>query len=552
MTWECSPNDDQHPLPHHPQRRPHSRTSFGLWSFPQQRFYAKSETIVLRLDGIGPLYQQVYRAFRNEILSRTLAPGERVPSTRALANFLGISRNTAVAAYEQLLAEGYLETRIGAAGTIVAPLLTGLSHHSNSSELSDSHQHAFVRSDAQLAITGERFLGAAHAVSKCLGLSRLSWELTPPRIRYDFRPGRASFPDLPYATWCRLQGARARHATLPDLDYGPPAGRWELREAIATRLRRLRGVDADPERIVIVNGTQQALDLICRVLLNPGDRVLIEEPHYTGARCAFMAAGAELVTSAVDENGIQIPKVTRHRVPRNNAAKRSIRLAYVTPSHQFPTGVVQPITRRLELLDWASRVGAFIFEDDYDSEYRYDGPPPQALAGLDREGRVIYAGTFSKILFPALRLAYLVLPECLVEAVAAAKGIGDTGTATLEQLTLADFIGMGHFDRHLRRTNASNAARRNALVAALGEEFGDRAEVCGANAGLHLLVWLRGRDGGMIADAHSTAEKSGVGLYTVDPFYIKPPKRTGVVLGYAPLQEREIRQGIRCLAAAFR
>jgi GntR family transcriptional regulator/MocR family aminotransferase len=231
-------------------------------------------------------------------------------------------------------------------------------------------------------------------------------------------------------------------------------------------------VDADPERIVIVNGTQQALDLICRVLLNPGDRVLIEEPHYTGARCAFMAAGAELVTSAVDENGIQVPKATR--------TKRSVRLAYVTPSHQFPTGVVLPITRRLELLDWASRVGAFIFEDDYDSEYRYDGPPLQALAGLDREGRVIYAGTFSKILFPALRLGYLVLPECLVEAVAAVKGIGDAGTATLEQLALADFMGMGHFDRHLRRTNASNAARRHALVAAVGEEFGDRAKVCGA------------------------------------------------------------------------
>ncbi len=238
----------------------------------------------------------------------------------------------------------------------MAPLLTELSHHSNSSELSDPQQRAFSCSDARLAIMGERVLGAARAVRKSLGLSRLSWELTPPRIRYDFRPGRAAFPDLPYVRWCRLLGARARHATLCDINYGPPAGRWELREAIATRLRRLRGADADPERIVIVNGTQQDLDLICRVLLNPGDRVLIEEPHYTGARCAFMAAGAELVTSAVDENGIQIPKATR--------AKRSVRLAYVTPSHQFPTGVVLPITRRLELLDWASRVGAFIFEDD--------------------------------------------------------------------------------------------------------------------------------------------------------------------------------------------
>jgi GntR family transcriptional regulator / MocR family aminotransferase len=232
--------------------------------------------------------------------------------------------------------------------------------------------------------------------------------------------------------------------------------------------------------------------------------------------------------------------------------KRAIRLAYVTPSHQFPTGVVLPIARRLELLDWASRVGAFIIEDDYDSEYRYDGPPLQALAGLDREGRVIYIGTFSKILFPALRLGYLVLPEVLVESVVTAKAIGDTGTAILEQLTLADFISMGHFDRHLRRTNASNAARRRALVAAVRKEFAERAEICGANAGLHLLVWLRGMNGGMIADAHHKAEKAGVGLYTVDPFYLRRPRRTGVVLGYAPLQEPEIREGIRCLAAALK
>ena len=283
--------------------------------------------------------------------------------------------------------------------------------------------------------------------------------------------------------------------------------------------------------------------MISRVLLNAGDRVLIEDPHYTGARCALMAVGAELVISAVDDNGIRVPKPT--------TGKRRIRLAYVTPSHQFPTGVVLPTTRRFELLEWASREAAFIVEDDYDSEYRYDGPPLQALAGLDQEGRVIYVGTFSKILFPALRLGYLVLPDSLVEPVLAAKAIGDTGTAALEQLALADFITMGHFDRHLRRTNASNAARRNALVTALREEFAARAEVCGANAGLHLLVWLQGRKGGMIADVYGRALSVGVGLYPVDPFYIKPPRRTGVVLGYAPLREREIREGIRRLAKAL-
>jgi GntR family transcriptional regulator/MocR family aminotransferase len=498
---------------------------------------------MLQLDGTGPLYQQICRAFRNEILSRAIGPGERVPSTRALADLLKVSRNTAVMAYEQLIAEGYLEARIGAAGSVAASALPSDYLYSSSSKSPGPQRHTLHSASGRLAIAGERIRRAARAVTNSLGLPTLTWELTPPRIPYDFRPGRAAFADLPYAHWRRLLGSRARRASMRDLDYGPPQGRWELREAIAIRLRRLRGIDASPDRVVIVNGTQQALDLISRVLLDPGDRVLIEEPHYTGARIAFMSAGAELVTAAVDNDGIQIPKAT--------AGQRSVRLAYVTPSHQFPTGVVLPVARRLELLNWASRVGAFVVEDDYDSEYRYDGPPLQALAGLDREGRVIYVGTFAKILFPALRLGYLVLPESLVEPMVTAKALGDAGTATLEQLALADFISQGHFNRHIRRTNASNAARRNALVGAVHKEFGDRAEVCGANAGLHLLVWLKGKRGERIADVSRKAQMAGVGLYSVDSFYTKPPRRTGVVLGYAPLREREIREGIRRLAVTL-
>jgi len=501
----------------------------------------QNSTIVLQLDGTGRLYQQIYRALRGEILSGRLASGERVPSTREIADLLHVSRNTAVVAYEQLLAEGYIKARLGAAGTVVAAVLPPDGYVSR-----PAGQASVVSSrkgGPKIALAGERFLKSARACSESLGLSRLTWELTPPHIRYDFRPGRACFADLPYALWCRLLGARARHASLSDLDYGPPAGRRELREAISTRLRRLRGLNADPDRIVIVNGTQQALDLICRVLLNPGDRVLMEEPHYTGARCAFEAAGAELVFSPVDEYGIRIPRA---------AGKGACRLAYVTPSHQFPTGVVLSIERRLELLAWASGCGAFIIEDDYDGEYRYDAQPLEALGSLDREGSTIYVGTFSKILFPALRLGYLVLPEPLVEPFVATKAIGDTGTAALEQLTLADFIDAGHFDRHLRRTTASNAARRRVLVAALREEFGDRAEVCGANAGLHVFVWLKGKTSGPIRDAAGRAEKAGIGLYTADPFYARPPDRTGLLLGYAPLRERDIREGIRRLAAALR
>jgi GntR family transcriptional regulator/MocR family aminotransferase len=493
------------------------------------------------LDHEGPLHGQVYRAIRNDILTQTLVPGERVPPTRSLAASLRISRNTVVRAYEQLLAEGYLEARVGAAGTIVASTLPQESFGRSSAKAGWAARRTPSLAEPRLAVAGARIVRGARATSESLGISALTWELSPPRIAFDFRPGRAAFADVPYARWCRLLGSRARRASVRDLEYGPPQGRHELREAIANRLRRLRGIDADPDRVVIVNGTQQALDLICRVLLDPGDRVLIEEPHYTGARCAFVSAGGELVPANVDEQGLQVPTANR----------RAVRLAYVTPSHQFPTGVVMPVPRRLELLNWASHQNAFIVEDDYDSEYRYDGPPLQALAGLDREGRVIYVGTFSKILFPSLRLGYLVLPQSLVEPVVAAKAVGDTGNSALEQLTLADFISEGHFDRHLRRTNISNAARRNALVEAIGKEFGDRAEVCGANSGLHLLVWLKDKKGRMIENVFDRALAAGVGLFPVDCFYTKPPRRTGVVLGYAPLRERDIREGIRRLAAAL-
>jgi GntR family transcriptional regulator/MocR family aminotransferase len=499
--------------------------------------------MMLQLDGTGRLYLQVYRALRGEILRGRLASGERVPATREMARLLGVSRNTAVMAYEQLLAEGYIEARVGAAGTVVAPVLPPDGSVSRLALARPAIPASSRQAAPVIAAAGKRYLTSARACSKSLGLTRLTWELTPERLRYDFRPGRPSFADLPYALWCRLLGARARRASLPDLEYGPPAGRRELRESISTRLRRLRGLDADPDRIVIVNGMQQALDLISRVLLNPGDRVLMEEPHYTGARCAFMAAGAELVFSPVDEHGM--------RIPRPAPGKRACRLAYVTPSHQFPTGAALSVERRLELLAWATRLGAFIVEDDYDGEYRYDGQPLQALAGFDRDGCTIYLGTFSKILFPGLRLGYLVLPKSLVEPFVATKAVGDTGTAALEQLALADFIDAGHFDRHLRRTTASNAARRKALVSALREQFGDRIEIGGANAGLHVFAWLKGKRGGAVRDASGRAEKAGVGLYTADPFYARPPDRTAILLGYGALRERDIREGVRRLAAAL-
>lgn len=503
----------------------------------------------------------MYRALLGEILAGRLASGERVPSTRDVAGLLKVSRNTALLAYEQLLAEGFITPRSGAAGTVVAPVLPPDGYVARPARRPRLPAVAAAKVGSTrpgrgaapaLSAVGDRYVKSARAGANVLALPALTWELTPPAIRFDFRPGRASFGDLPYALWRRLSSARARDAKVADLDYGPPAGRRELREAIATRLRRLRGLDADPGNIVIVNGTQQALDLISRVLLNPGDRVLMENPHYTGARCAFMAAGAELAFSPVDDDGMRVPPFDSAHGKPTVGARRPFRLAYVTPSHQFPTGAVLSMERRLRLLAWAAREGAFIVEDDYDGEYRYDGPPLQALAGMDRAGCTIYVGTFSKILFPAMRLGYLVLPTPLVEPIVATKAIADTGTAALVQLALADFIAEGHFDRHLRRTTASNATRREALVAAIEGLFGGRATICGASAGLHLLVWLRGRHGSVIRDVHDRAERAGVGLFTVDPFYATPPKRTGILLGFAPLMPADIREGIRRLAAALK
>ena len=484
--------------------------------------------MALLLDQDGALHQQVYRALRAEILSYRLTPGERLPSTRALAKSLRISRNTAVLAYEQLLAEGYAQARLGS-GTIVAPKIP---EEWATSTLQSKGWSAARPSEPHLARAGTRALSIARQ-------RKIGWDLNPPHLPFDFRFGRPAFGDFPHAVWCRLLGRRARRASFRDLDYGPPEGRGELREVLAERLRRLRGIEASPEQVVIVNGSQQALDLIGRTLVDPDDRVLIEEPHYLGARSAFLSAGAHLIGAAVDQDGMQ--------VPNPNSQGQVPRLVYVTPSHQFPTGVVMPLSRRLELLSWAAGANAFVVEDDYDSEYRYEGRPVQALAGLDQQ-RVIYVGTFSKLMFPALRLGYLVLPKLLVAPIVACKAIADTGTATLEQLTLADFIGEGHFERHLHRSTARNRVLRGVLLQAIHDNCGTRAEICGANAGLHLLTWLDHPNGARVDDVERKAAKLGVGLYSVAPYYFKPPERTGVLLGYGPLREREIREGIKRLA----
>jgi GntR family transcriptional regulator/MocR family aminotransferase len=370
-----------------------------------------------------------------------------------------------------------------------------------------------------------------------------SWSASRTGLPYDFRYGRPSFDDFPHATWRRLLARHARRATVRDLDYGEAAGFPALRAAIAAYLVRARSMSCRAEQVVVVHGSQQGLDLVARVLLDAGDPVVVEEPLYSGTRSVMAAAGARLVPVPVDADGMDIERAGR--------AAAGARLACVTPSHQFPTGMVMTLARRIALLTWAERADAFVLEDDYDSEYRYAGRPIESLRGLDRTGRVIYVGTFSKVLFPALRLGYLVLPETLVERFIAAKALADTGSPGLEQRALADFITQGHFDRHLRRTRARNRARRGALIAAITEHLGRRVEPSGTDAGLHVLLWLRGIPARDTEALIGRAAALGVGVYSPAPFYLGALPCAGLLLGHASLGEEAIREGIRRLAQAL-
>ena len=260
----------------------------------------------------------------------------------------------------------------------------------------------------------------------------------------------------------------------------------------------------------------------------------MEEPHYRGARTVMRAAGAKIETIAVDEHGLRTAELAQRRTLS--------RLAIVTPSHQFPTGAVMPLGRRLELLAWARSAGACIFEDDYDSEYRYSGRPIEALAALDDSGCVLYAATFSKVMFPSLRLGYMILPERLVEPIRSVKALMDTGGPNLAQAALVDFIREGHFERHLHRTRTRNASRRAAMLEAIERHLGSRAQVSGINAGLHLMLWLHDLPASRSRELRMRAARAGVGVYPVEPFYLNPPKQVGLLLGYASMPEKANRR----------
>jgi GntR family transcriptional regulator / MocR family aminotransferase len=466
-----------------------------------------------------PIHRQIYDGYREAILDGRLRPGQRLPSTRTLADDLGISRIPAVTAFAQLFAEGYLESRVGA-GTFV------------SAALPDPPLRRATREPVRAPRPGPRVVPPS--------------PLTPAiqpwlRVSGPFRLHQPALDAFPADLWARLVARHARRLSPRHMDYGDAMGLPALREALASHLRTFRSVSASADQIMIVSGSQQALALSARALLAPGDAAWLEDPGYPGARDALLVADARIVPVPVDEDGLD--------VAAGIARAEGARVAYVTPSHQYPLGVVMSASRRLLILDWARRRGSWLIEDDYDSEYRYDGPPLTSLQGLDRDARVLYVGTFSKILFPALRVGYLVIPRDLVDRFRRLRNAMDIFPAPLLQAVLADLIGEGHFARHLRRMRALYAERRRALVAALDRELGDVAHVIGDHAGMHLVALLpQGADDQSIA---VRAMRRGISAAPLSSCYLGPVVRQGLVLGFGSARPGQMLEAVRKLRAAI-
>ena len=466
-----------------------------------------------------PLYRQVYLRLRKAILSGTLRGGEKLPSTRDLAEQLGVSRTVVLVAYDQLLAEGFAQGKAGS-GTYVAGGV-------------GADQSAVAGRSVPLRVS--RFGRTAAAE-----WSRMNFALGTPRLALpcDFAYGRSDLEKFPFAMWRRILLRCARKSRVAELDYGQAAGSRTLREAICAHVRRSRAVVCDAEQIVVVNGAQQALDLIARVLMEPGDGVAFEDPSYQGTWEVLRAVGVRLLPVALDHDGLNPAKIPAHAG-----------IVFVTPSHQFPTGVILPLARRLAVLEWAKRRNAIVVEDDYDGEFRYEGQPLESLQGLDREGRVIYIGTFSRTIFSALRIGYLIAPKRLVQAFTAAKWLCDRHTATLEQATLAEFISSGMYERYLRQVRRRNASRRDALISAIHTHLGDRVEVTGDGSGAHIVLWPRRR----VSEESviSAAASRGVRVYGISAYCWRKPRGTGLMLGYSRMGEAQIREGIRRLSGVL-
>lgn len=465
-------------------------------------------------DDGTPRYRQVYRHIRAAITERRLAAGERLPSTRTLASEAGIARKTVEEAYAQLEAEGYLVRR-GGSGSFVADVARSMpAPHRNT-----------------IKLAGRRTLSKR---GRTIAASTACVEPTAVR---PFSAGLPALDAFPLELWQRLVARHARNLDARALVYADPAGLPALREAIAAYLGNARGVRCDASQVVIVSSSQQALDLIARLTIDPGDDVWIENPSYPGARAALLGSGARLVPVRVDDDGLDV----EHGIELAPDA----RLAYVTPSHQYPLGTTLSLERRLALLAWARRADAWIIEDDYDSEFRYDGRPVPAIQGLDTAGRVIYVGTFTKVLYPSLRLAYLVLPSDLTQSFVNARAQIDGHAPPFLQGVVAELIAEGHFGAHVRRMRALYRGRRDVFVEC-AQKYVPALDFPMLHAGLRATGFFRdGRDDRKVSQ---NAARRGIDAPPLSRYYLGARTRSGLVLGYAGLPPEEIRRGLRELA----
>jgi len=439
-----------------------------------------------------------------------------------LAKDLDVSRNTVLTAFEQLLAEGYVEGKIGS-GTCVA------------SRLPDDLLQTRIPCSKGAGRIGSVVLSKR-------GEAILKTRLTASRFTsgpHPFRPHLPALDQFPVRTWSQLTSRfwkRNNHPAL--LGYGSAAGYEPLRKEIASYATAARAVRCHPDQVVIVNGSQQGLDLAARILLDPGDQACIEEPGYFGARGAFVAAGAQIVPIPVDEEGIDVAACA--------ARATRARVVYVTPSHQYPLGVTMSLRRRLALIEWAAQSGAWIIEDDYDSEYRYGGRPIASLQGLDTAGRTIYIGTFSKVLAPALCIGYLILPAGLVNAFSAARRLTCWHSPLIDQAVLSQFLAQGHFSRHVRRMRLLYETRQRVLTDAVSRHLSTTVHIVPSPSGMTVLARLNGDQDDVEFSARAAEEN--IDLIPISPYYIGKPRIRGFLLGFAALKPAVIRDAVRRLA----
>jgi len=490
---------------------------------------------MLTLNGEGPLSLQLYRAIQNDIVSGALTSGDRLPSSRELAKTLSISRNVVMQCYEQLAAQGHIDSKQGS-GSFVSDLYYQLD------DLCDESVKGKRIADA----TGSQIPFSEPRISDNAQSMLPMWR----QYRSGFSDCQESLIDFQYghvAVDYRLGQQLKLNLKTQWQGIGPsyqhPSGIPYLRQVIAKYLRQYRGVVCHEDQILITNGSQEGLSIVCQMLLNPDDRVIMEDPGYRGAIQAFRSVRANIDGLPVDEFGLDTRVLPE-------SPEQPPRLLYTTPSHQFPTGGVMPLARRAQLLHWARRHHCMILEDDYDSEFRYQGAPIESIQGMDPSGPVIYMGTFSKIISPALRLGFLVLPEALVEPASAIKWTCNRHSPTIVQQMLAQFLDSVHFTRHLRRMNKRYQERRTVLIESLHDALGDQVTVHGANAGIHLLAWLN-----LTVEYESQlialAKANGVGIHTVTNLYQQTPKKIGLLMGYANLSNTQIGQGVKILAESI-